>query len=309
MNSVTLEDFANSFGTTPNSFSNELKTLISNTDFRYEVYKEKERDQLLLRVLKAIADDKQLIGAEERKKVWFNGWAENLNHFSQDKSNLEALIPAFIRSNQPVRYKGQYIQPQNPNFELDFITVFRTWLFQNFFSQYGNIYEFGCGTGFNLVLLNKLLPGKSLHGLDFVQSSVDLINLIGEKQNINLKGYLFDMITPDGNFKLAENSAVFTFGAIEQLAGKFKPFIHFLLRRKPKLCAHIEPTVELYDEDALMDYLAIQFHKKRGYTEGLLPYLQELETKQRIKLIKITRLNFGSLFMEGYMLYIWKPVE
>ena len=309
MNNLTVEDFANSFGTTLNSFSNELKTLISNTDFKYEVYEGEVRDQLLLRVLKAIANDRQIIGAEERKKVWYNGWAENLNSFIQKESNLETLIPKFIRNNQPIRYNGQYIRPQNSKFELDFITVFRTWLFQNYFSQYDNIYEFGCGTGFNLVLLDKLLPGKSLHGLDFVQSSVDLINLIAEKNNINLKGYLFDMVTPDENVQIAQNSAVFTFGAIEQLAGKFKNFLHFLLERKPKLCVHIEPTVELYNEDNLIDYLSIQFHKKRGYTKGLLPYLQELETIQRIKLIKVKRLNFGNLFMEGYMLYIWKPVE
>jgi len=280
MKSLNVEDFANSFGTTINGFSNELMTLISNMDFRYHVYEGKARDQLILKILKAIDNDRQLVGAEERKDVWLKGWEENLNSFIENEFDFEALTPKFIRKDRPVRYNGQYIQPNNTSFELDFNTIFRSWLFQNYFSEYENIYEFGCGTGFNLVLLDKLLPGRSLHGLDFVKSSVDLINLIGEKKDINLKGHLFDMVTPDENLEIAENSAVFTFGAIEQLASKYENFIDFLIDRKPRLCAHIEPTVELYNEDELIDYLSIKFHKKRGYTEGLLPYLQELEKKK-----------------------------
>jgi hypothetical protein len=100
---------------------------------------------------------------------------------------------------------------------------------------------------------------------------------------------------------------VVTIGTIEQLAGDFEPFLQFLLRRSPALCIHVEPTVELYDEDNLVDYLAVKFHRKRGYTEGFLPRLQQLEDQGRIEIVKVKRLFFGSLLMEGYNLLIWRP--
>ena len=39
------------------------------------------------------------------------------------------------------------------------------------------------------------------------------------KKGIKLKGDLFDMINPNYNYKIKDNSAVMTFGAMEQLSG------------------------------------------------------------------------------------------
>jgi len=308
MSEITIQDFAESFGCDVADFSQACINSIKEKDFSYEVIEGKKRDDLILDILKRIDSDKQIIGSEERKDIWYKGWEENLNRFNKSGCDIEALIPNFIRKNQIIRYNGNYILPKNPLFELDYITIFRTWLFQKYFHDVRTIYEFGCGTGFNLVLIESLLKNKELHGLDFVQSSVDLVNKIGLSDNRNIKGHLFDMIKPDFGFDLAEESAVFTFGAIEQLAGKFEDFLKFLLEKKPKIVIHVEPTVELYDENNLFDYLAIKFHKKRGYTENYLPRLRELDGLGKLKLIKVKRLFFGSLFMEGYMLFIWQPV-
>ena len=308
MPEVTIADFARSFAATEGEFSAECLQAIGGCDLSYRQLDQKQRDDIILCILKKIASDTQVIGAEERTSVWEQGWAENLNAFSAQNHNLEALIPKFIRENQPIRYNGDYILPANPRFEYDFMTVFRIWLFQKYFSGYSSIYEFGCGSGLNLVLLASLFPQKTLCGLDFVQSAVALINSIGKAHNWNLSGKLFNMITPDDRFKLAENSAVFTFGALEQLASKTENFIQYLLHQKPGICIHVEPTVELYDENKLVDYLAIQFHRKRGYTEQLLPRLQQLDTEGRIKVLGVKRLNFGSLFLEGYTYIIWQPL-
>ncbi|MBF0227309.1 MAG: class I SAM-dependent methyltransferase [Desulfobacterales bacterium] len=305
---ITIQDFAESFGCDITDFSQACINSIKEKNFSYEVIEGKRRDDLILEILKRIDSDKQIIASEERKDIWYKGWEENLNLFNKSGCDIETLIPKFIRKNQIIRYNGSYILPKNPQFELDYITIFRTWLFQKYFNDVNTIYEFGCGTGFNLVLIESLFKNKELHGLDFVQSSVDLVNKIGSSYNCNIKGHLFDMIKPDFAFNLAEESAVFTFGAIEQLAGQFEEFLKFLLEKKPKLVIHIEPTVELYDENNLSDYLAIKFHKKRGYTTNYLPQLRELDSLKKLNLIKVKRLFFGSLFMEGYMLFIWQPV-
>jgi hypothetical protein len=138
---------------------------------------------------------------------------------------------------------------------------------------------------------------------------VGLVNEIAKAHNLKLKGSIFDMVNPDESFTLKKNSLIFTIGVIEQLASKFEAFLQYLLHNRPELCVHVEPTVELYEENNLVDYLAIQFHKKRGYTQGFLPRLQELEKTGKIEILKVKRLFFGSLFMEGYNLIIWRPVE
>jgi hypothetical protein len=117
------------------------------------------------------------------------------------------------------------------------------------------------------------------------------------------------MIHPDKNFKLAKNSAILTFGSIEQLASKFEAFLQYLLAQQPQVCVHVEPAIELYDENNFVDYLAIKFQGKRGYTHNFLPRLKELEKKGKVKILKIKRLFFGSLYMEGYNLIVWRPAE
>jgi SAM-dependent methyltransferase len=304
---VELEDFACSFGTTIDDISRCCSDLIAECDFKYTVLDRPRRDSVILDVLRKIETDQQVIGAPKRKETWERGWAENLKDFVEAGCDLDALIPKFIRPGRPIRLNRDYIVPNDPMFELNYYRVFRRWLFMKYLGDFDFIYEFGCGTGFNLVELAKLYPEKKLYGLDFVPSSVDLVNKFADVYKWNITGHLFDMIRPDHDFKIANNGAVFTVGAVEQLAGKFEPFLEFLLKQTPRLCIHVEPTVELYDQSNLVDYLATKFHRKRGYTEGYLPRLKQLERDGKIEILKVRRPFFGGLYMEGYSLIIWKP--
>ena len=303
---VTLEDFAQSFGTTVEDIPDNCRELIATADFRYKMPTDEERDEILLGVLKKIESERQAVGAPERQDVWEKGWAENLHDFVKSGHNLNSLVPKFIRPNQAIRFNRNYIVPCNPKFELDYFSIFRLWLFGKYLKTFDYIYEFGCGTGFNLAVLAQLYPKKKLYGLDFVPSSVDLVNRIGDTYSWSITGHLFNMRTPDENFEMAENSAIFTIGAIEQLAGDFEAFLQFVLKHSPKLCIHVEPTLELYDENHLVDYLAMKFHGKRGYTENYLTRLRELESDNIVEILKVQRPFFGSMYMEGYSCIIWR---
>ena len=114
---VTLDDFARSFAASTEEFSNTCRRAIQDCDFGYERLDKKSRDEVILCVLKKIAADTQVIGAAERTGVWENGWEENRRAFVAGNYNLDALIPKFIRENQPIRYDGDYIMPTNPRFE------------------------------------------------------------------------------------------------------------------------------------------------------------------------------------------------
>lgn len=308
MYKVTLEDFAKSFGTTVEDILNTCIELINNTNLSYSTINEYEHEQLILNILKKIDKDIQIIGAPERRDIWNDGWKENYQDFINNNYNLDMLIPKFFKFGQPIRYNLKYIESSNPRFEFDYYSIYRQWLFKTYLSKYDHVYEFGCGTGFNLIAIAQLYPDKRLYGLDFAPSSIALINKITEHYKYNISGHLFDMIFPDKEFKLKENSAIFTVGAIEQLAGKFEKFIEYLLEQPVSLCIHIEPIIELYDENNLIDYLALKFLNKRGYTKDYLSYLKKLEENKIIEILKIKRLFFGSLYMEGYSHIIWRPL-
>jgi len=306
---LTLEHFAKSFGVAPDDLPEECRLMIGQIDFSYKVLHGTERDSVILEALKKIEFDFQEIAAIERKNVWQEGWNQNLQEFKNSNYDPLSLVPKFIRGGKPIRLNGEYVLPTNKLFELDYLRVFRTWLFKTYFQKVTSIYEFGCGTGFNLIELARIYPQTKLYGLDFVKASSELVDQIAESYKLNMVGGIFDMISPSESFLLDKNSAIFTFGSIEQIAGKFEQFIQYLLNQNPSICIHLEPTLEMYDDQILLDYLAIKFHKKRGYTEGLLPRLKELERLGQIELLKVKRLYFGSTFMEGYTYMIWKPVK
>jgi len=309
MNNLGVEEFALHFGSEPQKFSENCKELISSLDFSYRNIEGEELESLLLGILKRIDKDKQIIGAKDRTEVWSKGWQENLDQFLESNSNNESLIPKFIRPNQPVRLNGKFVMPSDSKFELNFVKVWRYWLLEKYFSDVDNIFEFGCGTGFNLIAASEIFPNKKLFGSDFVQPAVDLVNATAKKYNIELNGELFNMLEPRSDYKIPKCSGVFTFGSLEQLASDLEPMINFLLDSSPDIIVHNEPAIELYDDSKLNDYLAIKFQGKRGYSEGLLPLLKRLEAQGKIELIKVKRLFFGSLYMEGYNTFVWKKVK
>ena len=305
---IDLQTLADSFGIDISDVKSICEEKLHDIDTEYKIYSGLEREKLIIQILKSIDSDKQIIGAPSRTNVWNDGWNENLNLLKNNNYQLDSLLPKFIKKNRPMRFMGEYILPNEQNFEREYFNIYRSWLFEKYFSNFDSIYDIGCGSSYNLVELCKQFPKKKIYGFDFVQSSVDIVNEVSEFHNFNAEGKIFDIINPDHNIRLDENSLVFTAGVIEQVAGKFEKFIDYILQMKPKLVVNSEPIYELYDQDIPFDYLAAKFHSKRGYTIGYLPRLLELEKEGRIKIIKIQRLNFGSLFIEGYNCIIWKPL-
>ena len=309
-NNFLAKDFAKSFGVDESTFSTKLIKEINKLNFHFREPTKKEYDKLLLEILKKIETDKQIIGADEREKVWFDGWDENLKMFKESNYDEDSLTPKFVRPGNPIRLNQGYVFPEDENFELNFIKIYRLWFLEKYFSSVDNIYEFGCGTGFNLLAAISIFPEKKLFGSDFVQSSVDLVNEIGKSKKINLQGDLFNMLSPDYDYQILQNSGIFTFGSLEQLASDVDPILNFFISKKPNICVHTEPVIELYDkENNLSDFLAAKFQDKRGYTSGLISKLNNLEEEGKIEILTIKRLYFGSFFMEGYNQIAWKPIK
>ena len=285
-----------------------FKQLKNKIKFKY--LSQKEKDLIVIKVINKIIEDKQIIASKGRKKKWHDGWNEAFKSYSKTKS-LKSLIPKFYtaRENKIFRLGGEFVKVKNPMFEVIMVNIFRNWYFKKYFSKVKNIYEFGAGTGHNLVELSKIFPDKNIYGSDFVKIAVDLLKLIAKRNKINLKAFQFDMSAPNKNIKILKNSGIYTSGALEQLSGNIYKFINYILSQKPEIIIHVEPVADFYNKRQLVDYLGDSFQSKRKYTNNLLSYLKELEINKKVKIIKLCKSPFGSLMMEGYNLIVWKPFK
>ncbi len=304
---LTFESFAKIFGVEKNNLSSLVREAIKKTNFKYQIIKGKEYEEAILRTIK-ILDSKTLkTSGPHRLNDWEKGWKENLQEFKRNNYNLDHLIPKFVKEGAYIRFQDNFIKPESDSFETDFVTVMRYYLFNTYYKATHTLYEFGAGTGLNLVSASKIFPKMKLIGLDWANSSLDIINALKKKLNINIFGKRFDLFNPDKNYQLDNGSAILTIGTLEQLGKNFKPFINYLLKNKPKVCIHMETLYELYDQDNLLDYLAIKYLEQRSYLRGFLPYLKNLEAEKKIKIFEVRR-TFGSFYHEGYTYIVWKPL-
>lgn len=307
INDLTTKSFAKIFDVEENNLPHLSLEAIKKANFNYQIVRGLAYDEAILRIIK-ILDLKNLkISGPHRLNDWEKGWKENLQEFKRGNFNLDHLIPKFVKEEEYIRFKDNFIRPASNSFETDFVRVMRYCLFSKYYKKTSTLYEFGAGTGLNLVAASEIFPKMKLVGLDWAKSSVAIINALKKNLNINISGKRFDLFNPDINYKLDKRSAILTIGTLEQLGENFRRFINYVLQCKPKVCIHIETIYELYDQDNLLDYLAMKYLEQRNYLKGFLPYLKKLEVEKKIKILEVRR-TFGSFYHEGYTYIVWKPI-
>lgn len=304
--SINTADFARAFGADEAEVSRFCGGLIKTLDFKYTVLPQEKREELLLNAIKKCDNAELSASGAHRKSDWRRGWGEILQDFHNSGGDLKALVPKDWHGDRPLRYNGDYIMPSFGTFERDFTLVFRHWLYQKYFADYENIYEFGCGTGHNLAVMAQLFPGKRLFGMDWVPESQELLSAIAAKYGWPIKGIHFDFFKLDYSLKILPNSLIYTSSALEQLDGDYGGFLDYSMANRPALCVNVECMAEYYDENQLYDYVALKYHKARHYLNGFLTHLRGMEKDKKIQIITTRRTGFGSLYHEGLMYVIWK---
>ena len=304
---LTAGYFAKIFGIAENDLPRACKEAIVAADLRFDRPTAPARDDIVLQVLKYLDSDKPTVVGPHRSEIWESCWSDNLQRFRDAGLSPESLVPHFITPGLPVRLDRDYAIPASPRYELRVLEVCRAFLFARYFSEVGSVYEFGCGSGFNLVALAGQLPGKKMFGLDWSKSSNETVGLIRKALAIDVVGRHFDFFAPDRSLALGHDCGVLTMCALEQIGTRHDAFVKYLLDAKPGVCVHMEPLLELYDENHLVDYLAARYHKKRGYLQGFLTALRALESKGAIEILDVRRFFFGSFYHEGYSYVAWRP--
>jgi len=299
---ITHKDFEEAFGEELDSFT---ISKIKEYNFSYSELNSIEKDELFLTILKTLDSSDVKKSGAHRKNDWELGWNENLMEFSKN-INLLSLIPKYFGKFPYVRWKKQFVKPINLEFEYNMAKVLQYWLFTKYFSDIDNVYEFGCGTGHNLIRVNEINSTVKLYGLDWVDTSQNILKIINEQLGIKIYGDKFNFFDIDKEFKLIENAGIFTFAALEQLSDHYDDFIQYLIEQNPKVCVHIEPMGEYLDFNNLNDYLSLKYFEKRNYIKDFRKYMLGLESLGKIEILQNQRSNIGSMFVDGYSILVWR---
>ena len=262
----------------------------------YRTLSNGERDEWILFILEELKKPLEEAG-DHRKQKWEDGWGQSLNS--------KEYVPGYFGKYPVIRFNREFVRSNHLDSKLEyhFFCGLQEYLFGALLKNVSNIYEFGCGTGHNLVRMRSINKEAKLYGLDWTESGVRSVNNL-ESVIHNVEGVLFDMFNPDLDFHLKPNSAVVTVASLEQLGKDFKPFLSFIMKEKPDIVIHIEPFQDLLDPTNLLDYLSLEYMKKRNYIDGYVKYLKESDGAE---IITFERSFIGSLFLDGYSVLVWQP--
>jgi len=307
MPDLTSKSFADIFNEKENNLSPLAKQSIKKTNFKYRIVQGEEYNQAILKLLKTLDRQTLKVSGSHRLNDWESGWKKHLEELKKSKYDLGILVAKFAMKGEYNRLQGNLIKVESNSFEGDFVNIIRLYLFNKYYKNIATLYEFGAGTGVNLVAAAEIFPKMKLVGLDWANSSMEMLNSLKDKLKINISGKRMDLFNPDEKYNLDRDSAVLTIGTLEQLGENFKPFINYLLKNKPKICIHLETLYEIYNQNNLLDFLAVKYLEKRKYLIGFLPFLKKLEKEKKIKILEVKR-TFGSFYHEGYTYTVWKPI-
>lgn len=299
-------DFEQAFG---ESLSPFVIQQIQKYDFAFETLSETEQEKLLIKIVDTLLDPNLMKSGEHRLSQWESGWGENLQALSTHPGDSTQIVPRYFNKYNAVRWQGRFLKPLSEKFELHSLAIILDWLFDQYCRKATTIYEFGCGTGHNLMHLREINPHATLWGLDWATSSQEILKRLSRDQLCtNLHGRRFDYFNPDTGFLLEPESMIYTVASLEQIGERWHPFVEYLLEQKPAICIHVEPIAELLDPDVLLDNLSCKYFRKRNYLQGFLEGLRALERQGRVRIHRAQRTGIGSLFIEGYSVLVWSPL-
>ena len=135
MESIGIENFAKSFGVNVSDLSEATLKEITKHNFNYKRVTGEPLEKLVLQILQKIESDTQIIAEKKRVEVWENGWNESLNQYLEGDFDNDIVRPKFIRKSLPLRWNKNYIVAEDPWFEMNFVEVMKTHIFQYYFSD------------------------------------------------------------------------------------------------------------------------------------------------------------------------------
>lgn len=303
MNKVTVQDIQSRYS---HQINEKLVDKINKSELLYEPLNSIEFYDYIVNYINVLSSNLIRAG-ESRISHWETGWKENLEEFKKTL-NPNSLIPKYHKKNDIARLNKQIIKTYSKDFDYHLHSFFVDGLLLKYIPDYDKVFEFGCGTGYHLFRLNEYFSNKAYFGGDWSVASQNNIKECAEASKINnIQGFNFNYFSPDYSIDV-KDSLVYTVASLEQIGENHDKVIKFFLDKKPGLCIHFEPIHEVLEEENLLDYLTIQYFNKRNYLKNYLTTLRDLESQKKIEILDTRRLYYGSKFIEGHTVIIWKPI-
>jgi SAM-dependent methyltransferase len=282
--------------------SEEIKNLIVDMNLEFEELDQAEYNLAIAQIESTLKSDLKISGPN-RKNDWVAGWSENLDVVDQ-----ESLVPKYMSKFPFVRWDNRLVKAKSKDFEYKMLILIQLCVFSKWLIKSSSIYEFGCGTGHNLFRARSVNKTANLYGLDWAESSQELLKKVNDKNILSCVGYNFDFFNPNYDITLDKNCSIYTFAALEQVGSNFNKFLDYIVVQKPEICVHIEPIVELMNEDNELDRYCAEYCKKRNYLDGYLTAIRALESKGQAEILEVKRNTIGSFYIEGYSQVVWRPI-
>ena len=161
---VSIEDFSSL-----EVSSDFLADKISSFNLQYKKPTQKERDEIILKICNYLFEEQVVQAGKHRKNQWEEGWKENLDEFIES-GNLKSLVPKYFDKHPVQRLNGDLILPTQVNFEIGIVSLFQYAIFEKYFKESNNVYEFGAGTGHNLLRLREINKKAKLFSMEWSKS-------------------------------------------------------------------------------------------------------------------------------------------
>jgi hypothetical protein len=302
----TYRDFEKLWGVSLNETAIDL---IEELSYEYETLSVSNEVALIDEILDEIHQDKFTKAGPSREASWETGWNENLREYAKSQ-DVKDLIPKYFGKSRINRLGQHFVLSKSKNFDLNMLRAIQARVFTEYLSDHKNVYEFGCGTGHNLLFLRRINPACTLYGLDWAHSSQKILELLSQSGvDKNIHGKNFDYYLPDFSFKMRPSSAVFTIASLEQIGDRHQLFIDYLMENKPAIVVHVEPFRDLLDNQNPVDLSSIEYMKQRNYIEGYCESIFELQRERKAHVHLHERTFIGSKYVDGYTILVWSPSD
>ena len=157
---IAGDDFLRMFDCHLDELPEQFLSGLNRVDTEYREANLVEFEEYVLNVLKRINPPDITRTKEENLEAFEKGWEENLESIIPGNISLESLKPKYFRGSKFLRYNNTLIVTDNLDLEYDLFTLAR------YLSSSEDIYEFGCRSCQNLLMLSEIFPSKRLYGLD-----------------------------------------------------------------------------------------------------------------------------------------------
>ena len=305
---IDEQKFANTIGVKVNSLTKECKLLLKQYNLKYRHLDKDEFEEALLCIFEGMRARLHLKSGRDRKVHWNAGWKDNLDSYKSTKI-LENLKPGYYRYEKYVRYDGTYVRSLSSEFVFKSLKILQAQFYIENLRNIDNIFELGCGSGYNIASLAEIYPDKNFTGLDWSEEAVNILSLLNENMKANISGKVFDFFAPNkDDFEVPSNSAFITAGAFEQLGKRHEQIIQFILDKKPDVVINLEPIHEFYDSNNLSDFVAFNYHDQRNYLNGYYTKLLSLEKEGVLEIKFAKKINLGGHHHDGWSTIIWRPL-